>query len=91
MKMQEVHITVPMQDGGFAISPCVLQNVKGTPIVKHIGNEEVPIGFVERAKVDESTNEIKFVGKVWSAGISFSESENESGEGKLFRISSVNI
>lgn len=91
MKMQEVRITAPMQDGWFTISPYALKNVKGTPIVKYIGNEEVPIGFVESAKVDEATNHIEFVGQVWSAGVSFRESEDENGDGKLFKISSVNI
>lgn len=93
--MQEVRITVQMKDGGFTISPDALQpafeNVKGIPIVKYIGNTEVPIGFVESAKVDEATNQIKFVGQVWSACVSFRESEDENGDGKLFKISSVNI
>lgn len=95
MKMQEVRITVPMQDGGFTISPAALQsafeNVKGIPIVKYIGNTEVPIGFVDSAKVDEAGKEIKFIGHVWSAGISFRESAEEQSDGKRLQISSVNI
>lgn len=93
--MQEVRITVPMQDGRVKHSPAALQsafeNVKGIPIVKYIGNTEVPIGFVDSAKVDEAGKEIKFIGHVWSTGISFRELAEEQGDGKRLQISSVNI
>lgn len=65
--------------------------VKGVPIVKYIGNTEVPIGLVKSAEVDESTNQINFSGEVWSAGISFIELAEEHRDGKRFKISSVNI
>lgn len=75
MKMHEVLITAPILDRDFSISKECLQsackNTKGTPIVKYIGNTEVPIGFVDSAKVDEAEQEIKFIGHVWSTGISF--------------------
>lgn len=91
MKIQEIHITVPIQDGAFTISKSALQNAKGAPIVKYIGNTEVPIGFVESAQVDESTNEIKFVGKAWSSCISYEALTHKNGDIKLLKISSVNI
>lgn len=95
MKIQELRISVPIQDVGFAFSTDALksacENVNGVPIVKYIGNTEVPIGLVKKAKVDESTNQINFVGEVWSAGISFIELAEEHRDGKRFKISSVNI
>lgn len=95
MNIQKIRISVPMQDGGFTFSTdalkAALENVNGVPIVKYIGNTEIPIGFVESAKVDESTNQINFSGEVWSAGISFIELAEEHRDGKRFKISSVNI
>lgn len=95
MKMQEVRITVPMQDGGFVFSTEALKsackNVNGVPIVKYIGNTEIPIGLVKSSEVDESKKQITFVGTVWSAGISFQELPNKKRSGKMFGISSVNI
>lgn len=93
--MQEVRISVPIQDGGFTFSTDALrsacENVKGVPIVKYIGNTEVPIGLMKSAEVDESTNQINFSGEVWSVGISFIELAEEHRDGKRFKISSVNI
>ncbi len=93
--MKEIRISVPMQDGRFTFSTDALksacENVNGVPIVKYIGNTEVPIGLVKSAEVDESTNQINFSGEVWSAGISFIELAEEHRDGKRFKISSVNI
>lgn len=61
MKMHEILITAPILDRDFSISQECLQsaceNAKGIPIVKYIGNTEVPIGFVDSAKVDEAGKE----------------------------------
>lgn len=95
MNIQEVRISVPLQDGGFTFSTDTLhydfKNVNGVPIIKRIGNTEIPIGLVNSAEVDESKNQITFVGTVWSAGISFQELPNKNRSGKMFGISSVNI
>ena len=95
MNIQEVRISVPLQDGGFTFSTDTLhydfKNVNGVPIIKRIGNTEIPIGLVKSAEVDESKNQITFVGTVWGAGISFIELAEKHRDGKRFKISSVNI